>query len=1619
MLHINKNFLIGIGTGIVSFFIIIFGISLVHAQQQPAQHIKNTTSPSWTDQQKSAPIQGSSTVQQPQTPPTPWTAPQVTLAQPPILNKPTPSTGGRGQFVTVEGQNLGSTPGEIIFSNGKDQFSIKNEQYKEECRGLWWRPSYIFVKIPESFQKGTYTFKVKRPDGVLSNEVSISVTDTSGGASICGVLPDNGPVGSAIRISGIEFGAIKGKVVLGKEELQVQQSDWGVSTITFILTPLQQTQGKLRIITSQQVMSNPIPFSATRCTAQSCGIGDLCCSDGTCRQKGLCKDKPSLCSYGWSFYTGKLFALGEKCTDNTQCLSGVCGPAKTCVRGDKNQQDACHYDAECKDGLSCSAGICKKTLRDVGEVCSLSSECFSQKCVNGICGQGASQLGDSCVYSQECFSGNCYKNHCAQSARCLQVEKIEPSGNTIPRNAVFTVTFNQLIDPSTAQGKVMLDPGVKGKTEVRILGTGLKAQSQVVFRPSEQLSQQKKYHVIVDGDIKAAGSDNVLKKCVTVSSQGQTGAVSSQDCKDRAQTTCQKRDGLLFCSDDPTCGNDKLVCSKESSCKITDDCKLCVSCANENRCRVTPPPPPQCKNKTTCQRADGTFYCTSDSTCKQDHLVCKISTKCTFGDDCKLCKPCANDDRCRVDEKKECGTQSMCKRSDNSLYCSDDPTCGGPPQKLVCSQGLLCLDSDDCSQCSKCSNTSRCQQNQSKTCEQQGKLICQTSDGKVYCSDDKKCGSDDTIVCSLGTLCLSTDSCSLCNKCAQDIRCKDAKECPGKTACKKSDGSTYCSDDSTCGGSTTLSNESRCVSIDAPDEVLVDQDFTATVKVKNTGTKTWSTNAHKLGTQDPQDNRFWIPGKNRVDLTKEIKPQETAEFSFQAKGYALPMEGPFSWRMVEEKVEWFGEECHKKIKVKLPSNGATCNSNAICEQGETCSCADCKDKNECKTPPVSDTSWNNGQCDLSLPQTIFAGGTFTAQATLKNTGIKTWSKDTYSLRSENPYENTSWGVSKIPLSRDVKPQESVDIQINARAFSTNKELFSFQMVEDRPGYKEWFGERCRDRIQGQGLEKPTQVKVVPDSGSLKMTLTWNDTNSSEEGYEIQRRSGSGSFVTIQSKTQANVTNYIDTASLVGNTIYTYRVRAVRGVYVSDFSDEVQGTSYATPIGTALLDGFRVLVDGVAKNTDDFTCVTDSCATHTYSIKAYSNTPSGQVEINPTSVEWLPQNANILVPQVPSDKQQMSFEVSVKGVDISGGSITITVKGDQGRLVTQTLSVTNHPCANAWKYPADSSQSFYDMKLYYCAGNNTDATKNLPLLRSTPVQVQRSGFDEWFFPFSNNTNNDAFIIRVYQNPSWVSAMRWYQDPSQKIGVGGPGSSEHDGFAAVQDGAGVYISTVDMRQSPPQPLIIYMTVNSNASDQTRQVYNEIIKSPQFAASVLDLQGAETAKKVRTDTRRVFDLKDVAFILDSYAASQATKCGSGLLAACQLQYPDLQFGTYIRGQALSAWPLSWTTTLANALGKALPLDPGTGKTAFGCTVQQNGSYSECACSAPFKLDTCWNEVAQTFYKPSVEDAISDSKVHAYSYTFTKRTTPAGNDGYRVCTHLDFLSLTGQTDKKYCIIK
>ena len=128
-------------------------------------------------------------------------------------------------------------------------------------------------------------------------------------------------------------------------------------------------------------------------------------------------------------------------------------------------------------------------------------------------------------------------------------------------------------------------------------------------------------------------------------------------------------------------------------------------------------------------------------------------------------------------------------------------------------------------------------------------------------------------------------------------------------------------------------NGAQFVSQNVPSTLSPGQTATVSVTMKNTGMVTWHPTVrtsewtpqvcsdcppYRLGSQNPQDNVKW--GLGRVDLTSSVPPGSTYTFTFTITAPSTAGTYNFQWRMVQERVQWFGDNS-VNVPVTVGSGG--------------------------------------------------------------------------------------------------------------------------------------------------------------------------------------------------------------------------------------------------------------------------------------------------------------------------------------------------------------------------------------------------------------------------------------------------------------------------------------------------------------------------------------------------------------------------------------------------------------------------------------------------------------------------------------------------------------------------
>jgi RHS repeat-associated protein len=216
-----------------------------------------------------------------------------------------------------------------------------------------------------------------------------------------------------------------------------------------------------------------------------------------------------------------------------------------------------------------------------------------------------------------------------------------------------------------------------------------------------------------------------------------------------------------------------------------------------------------------------------------------------------------------------------------------------------------------------------------------------------------------------------------------------------------------------------VGNHASFVSQSVPTTMDPGQSYPVSVTVKNTGSSTWtSTNNFKLGSANPYNNTNW--GFSRVELPNggPVAPGENVTFNFNATAPAGAGTYNFRWQMVQDGLSFFGQES-VNVAVK---NGLD------------------------KAEFVSQT----------IPPAMLPGQSYPVSVTMKNIGVTTWQPGTVSLGSQNPADNTTWGLNRVALSSPVAPGANATFNFNATAPATPGAYnFQWRLLE---GASSWFGD---------------------------------------------------------------------------------------------------------------------------------------------------------------------------------------------------------------------------------------------------------------------------------------------------------------------------------------------------------------------------------------------------------------------------------------------------------------------------------------------------------------------------------------------------------------------------------
>ncbi len=235
------------------------------------------------------------------------------------------------------------------------------------------------------------------------------------------------------------------------------------------------------------------------------------------------------------------------------------------------------------------------------------------------------------------------------------------------------------------------------------------------------------------------------------------------------------------------------------------------------------------------------------------------------------------------------------------------------------------------------------------------------------------------------------------------------------------------------------------VSQSVPSSMTAGQQYSVSVRMRNTGTMTWTASASiRLGSVNPNDNSTW--GMNRVALAggDSIASGQEKLFTWTVTAPSSAGAYNFQWRMLREGVAWFG-----------PSS-----TNVVVSVGAA------PTRTATRTPAVptaTPTSGVSGPPNASfvsqtVPSSMVAGQQYSVSVTMRNTGGTTWTPGAlFRLGAINPVDNFNWGMNRVSLAGgdSIAPNQQKTFTWTITAPSGSGTYnFQWRMVQDGVA---WFG----------------------------------------------------------------------------------------------------------------------------------------------------------------------------------------------------------------------------------------------------------------------------------------------------------------------------------------------------------------------------------------------------------------------------------------------------------------------------------------------------------------------------------------------------------------------------------
>ncbi|MFA5133190.1 MAG: DUF4215 domain-containing protein [Patescibacteria group bacterium] len=229
----------------------------------------------------------------------------------PLINYVNPDKGPVGEYITLFGNNFGDKLGVVEFLRQDGTKAVGDANFPAACGTIdYWHNTSITIKVPDKFSDGASTkntaisLRIRRSDNELSNTVPFNINSNTPSPGICGIKPNNGPIGTSVDILGERLGT-SGSISF-YNNVNATPGAWG-SEVVKTAVPANTVSGPVKV-TVGGVASNSVNFSVGDCgkTPGLCGVDQQCCNSSCILKTDTCKSAPKEGAYAWRISTGAI-----------------------------------------------------------------------------------------------------------------------------------------------------------------------------------------------------------------------------------------------------------------------------------------------------------------------------------------------------------------------------------------------------------------------------------------------------------------------------------------------------------------------------------------------------------------------------------------------------------------------------------------------------------------------------------------------------------------------------------------------------------------------------------------------------------------------------------------------------------------------------------------------------------------------------------------------------------------------------------------------------------------------------------------------------------------------------------------------------------------------------------------------------------------------------------------------------------------------------------------------------------------------------------------------------------------------------------------------------------------